>query len=91
MKDIRIGNFLSRTTDTTNLRSGRNTFHTYRQVLLCNEQGQPTMEVCLVHFPSNVPHQESLKKLESIMAMLAAGCPINSMVTHHGNLRNTAQ
>jgi len=73
MAEIRIGKLLSRDIDVITLKSGRSDSQSHRMVLLCDKDGHPVSEVCRVHFPSDVPHPQSLKKLEKIMQLLDAG------------------
>jgi len=73
MSEIRIAKLLSRDVDVVQLRVGRSASQSHRLVLLCDEGGHPLTEVCRVHFPSDVPHPQSLAKLEKVMSLLDAG------------------
>jgi len=73
MSEIRIGKLLSRAVDVVQLRSGRSGSQSHRMILLCDDGGHPVTEVCRVHFPSDVPHPQSVAKLEKIMRLLDAG------------------
>jgi hypothetical protein len=73
MSEIRVGKLLSRAIDVAQLRQGRSDSQSHRLILLCDESGFPVTEVCRVHFPSDVPHPQSMAKLEKIMRLLDAG------------------
>lgn len=71
--EIRSGRFLSRDIDTITLRTGRSGSVSMRIVLFCDANGNPAQEICRVEFPSDVPHLQSMAKLEAVMGLLDAG------------------
>lgn len=53
-RTLRLGKILTRPTDTITMRVGRDTFHTFQQIQLCDKNdGDPVAELALVRLPAD--------------------------------------